>query len=179
MGEVLRTMRLARILNHNQLVLRGQVQDRVHVGHLTVKVHGDPSRHRLPQLLVNKTTRTGVQNAPGLKVLAQLFRIHGVGTRVDVDKIDLPSSLGNGLGGRDERMRNSNYDIPWLESHSHKGKTQCVRSAVHADTMLRAAVLRKFSFESLYFRPSDRSSRLKNMFANGQEFGFKLPVRSH
>ena len=52
-----------------------------------------------------------IEIALRLQIRAQLFRIHGVGLRVDVDKIRLRAGLGNRFGGRDERVRHGHDDV--------------------------------------------------------------------
>ena len=44
--EVLGAVRLAGILDDQQVVLAGEIQDRIHVGHLPVQVHRHDRGHR-------------------------------------------------------------------------------------------------------------------------------------
>src|SRR6516165_3747913 len=169
-------MCLAGIFDNHQFVPGRQIQDRVHVRHLTVQVYRHQSRHRLPQPLVNIPARRGVRYAPGLQVLAQLFRVHRKGPRIDVHKFGLRASLTDGLGRRDEGMGHGNDDVARPDAGGDKGEAQGIGSAVDSDTVLRAAELRKLFLESLYFRASDKARCLKNFLAHGQQFGLQFPV---
>ena len=47
-GKILGAMGLACVLNHDQVVLFGELENRIHVGDLAVEMNGNDGRHRPP-----------------------------------------------------------------------------------------------------------------------------------
>src|SRR5690348_10335413 len=68
--EILCTVRLTSILNHDQVVLFCDFNDRIHVGHLTVEMNRYHSCDGLPEQLMNVPSGCWIKRALRLKILA-------------------------------------------------------------------------------------------------------------
>jgi len=140
-------VRLARVFDHNQAVAPGQLQDRVHVRGLAVKVNGDNGPHRYPQLAVHHVA-AAIHVAPALQVLGQLARVHVVRALVDIDENRPRAGLGDGLRRGDERIRDRDDDGPLLEARRHESESHRVGAAGHAHTVPSTAELGEIALES-------------------------------
>src|SRR6267142_3789787 len=78
LGEVLSPMRLASILNNNEVVLAGESKYRIHISGLAVDMDRNDSGHGHLQLPVNERGGFRVQRTLMLEVLFKLARIHTV-----------------------------------------------------------------------------------------------------
>ena len=104
-------MRLAGILDDDQTVPVRQVEERVHVGHLPVQVHGDDRRHRAARAPAHHAARRVIWCAFGLQVGAQLLGVHGVGTLVNINEIRPGAGLRDRLRGCDEGERHGHHGV--------------------------------------------------------------------
>src|SRR5690348_1004892 len=68
--EILCTVRLASILNHDQVVLLCDFRNRIHVGHLTVEMHRYHGCDGLAEYLMNVASGCWIKRALRLKILA-------------------------------------------------------------------------------------------------------------
>src|SRR6267143_6374964 len=58
--EILRALGLARIFNHFKIVLGGQIKNRVHIGHLPIKMYRNDYSHRIARSLVEGPLRARI-----------------------------------------------------------------------------------------------------------------------
>ena len=137
--EVFRAVRLAGVLDDDQVVAGGQLQDRVHVGHLPVQVDREDRRHRTSRALAHHAARLRVRSALGLQVGTQFLGIHRVGARVDVDEVEPCAGLRDRLGGREEGERNRQHGVSGSDARRDQRQSHRVRSAGHSNAKARLA----------------------------------------
>src|SRR5947208_6314548 len=65
--EVLRAVRLAGIFDNDEVVLGREIEDRIHVSHLPVQVHGNDCRHRAASALAHRLVGYLFPYAPDLE----------------------------------------------------------------------------------------------------------------
>src|SRR5690349_13207105 len=96
----------------------------------------------------------------------QLFRIHRVRTRVDIDEVGTAACLRNRLGRSDKREGHRYNNIVLLHTCGHESKTQGICTAVYSNAIFRIAVLRIFPLEFVDHRTTDESRCLKRSSEN-------------
>ncbi len=131
---VLRAVGLAGILDHEELVLLRDGQDRVHVGGQPLDVHGDD----------------------GLRARGdgrlELRGIHAVRPRVDVDE-DRDGVLVQGAGGGGEEGERGGDDlVPRSDAARRQGHVQGRRAAHRGEAVLCADVRRPFLLQGRRLR---------------------------
>src|SRR5271165_4954278 len=117
-------MSLAGIFYYDQIPSLGQLENPIHVSRLPVEVNRHDRRNHPASAAGNRPSGKLIAIAPRFQEFAKLFRIHVVGALVDVDKLRLRTSLGDGFGGSDESVRHGEYAIPRANPCGHKGETQ-------------------------------------------------------
>src|SRR5689334_5794851 len=102
LGIVLGAVRLARILNDNQVVLATEFKNWIHIGHLPVKVNGYDGRYRRLHLSMHELAGFCVHRALLLKILRKLSWVHAICALVDINEVGARSGLADRLGRGDE-----------------------------------------------------------------------------
>ena len=104
-------MCLACVFDDNEAVLVRQFENRVHVGHLTVEMHRNDGDDAMLSAALDQLAARAVELTALLQVFAQLLRIHGVGARVNIHKVDQRTGLRDcfGRGNKGERDRHRQY----------------------------------------------------------------------
>jgi hypothetical protein len=164
--EVLRTMCLAGVLEDGEVVLRGQLGDRIHVGHLAIQVNRDDGRHGPPRPLAHPAARPLVRCARGLQIGSQLLRSQGVRLLVDVDEIRPRARLRDRLRRGDEGERRRHHGVPRLDAGRHQGEPQGIGPAAHANAEPGLAKLRKVALELLDHGPADEAGGVEGHLHN-------------
>src|SRR5215467_12948467 len=131
-------MGLTSIFDHDQPVLLGQSNDRVHISHLSVQVHRNHCGHRTSTPTTDEAVRS-VSSALFLEVFSQLLWIHSVCALVDVDEFGHCACLRNGFGSCDEGVRNGNNDITFTNACGYQPEAERVCSTVHRNRVLGIA----------------------------------------
>src|SRR5208282_1355585 len=85
----------------------------------------------------------------------------------------------NSFGSGDERQRDGEDDVAWLDAGRGQRKPQRVRPAIHADAELRVAIVGKISFEAFHHRSANEAGRIHHGFENRGQLRLKLPVKRH
>src|SRR2546427_210854 len=93
--KVLRAVRLASILDHDQVISLCDLLKGIHVRWLAIEVNGDDRGDEPASLLVKPLTGSGVAPALRLEILVESRRIHVVGALVDVDEVRHCAGLGD------------------------------------------------------------------------------------
>src|SRR5688572_16103985 len=96
-------MRLACILDDEEVETPGSLEDGIHVGHLPIQMHRHHSLDWLPRPTTTWSAGYVVQGTP-FEVCRQCLGIHERCVFIDVDELDLRSGLADRLNGRDESM---------------------------------------------------------------------------
>src|SRR5919109_4252598 len=103
--EVLCSVRLARILNHNQVVSRRKFENCIDVRHLPVQMNGNDRSDGHSRLAVYYHSSDTVEAASSFQVLLKLSCIQVISALVDVDEVRTRACLGNRLRGCDKGIR--------------------------------------------------------------------------
>ena len=147
--EVPGAMRLAGILDDDEVVPGRQVEDGIHVGHLPVEMRGDDCRHRAASALAQHAVGPQVASAFGLQIGAQPLGIHGIGALVDVDEIRPRAGLRDRLRSGDEGERHRHHGVSGPDTRPDQREAQGIRAARHSDAKPRVAELREVALKSL------------------------------
>jgi hypothetical protein len=83
---------LAGIFDHDEAILLGKRQDRVHVRHLPVQVHGNDGADAASTAAADELSGS-VLGALFFEVFAELFHAHVVGALVHIDEFGMRSRL--------------------------------------------------------------------------------------
>jgi hypothetical protein len=127
-------VRLARVLDDQQVVLLGESLEGGHVGQLAVEVDGQ--QKPCPR---------------GNRIRGRL-RIEVVVVLADVDQHRLPAGLNDGFERGREGERRDDHLVSGLDSGGEQGKPQSVQPAGHSDALSGAAVLGECPLELLDLR---------------------------
>src|SRR5579862_305175 len=177
--KILCAMRLAGIFDHHQAVLFGQSENRIHVGGLAIEVNWNYCRNDAPGSLLDQLAQTRVKRAPVFQVLPQTFRIHGVGLIIDVHERDMRSHLGDGFGGCDKGVRYRDHDLIWLDVGRHECESQCIGSAVYADTVFGVAESGELPLKLFHHWTANKTRSRQGLFHYLQEFGLQFLMRRY
>jgi hypothetical protein len=94
------------------------------------------------------------------KTFLHFGRVHREGSFVHVDKHWLRFAIDNGLGCRDECVRNRDYFVAFSNPKRLEREPKRVRAVANADGILRSAVDREFLFKPFHERPACKSAAL-------------------
>ncbi len=154
---------LAGVFHHDQVVLLGQLEDRVHVRHLSVQMNGHHRCDRAP-FASSASGPKGIEFALGLQVRAQLRPDRGCRssrrcpqTPVIAPACEIASVVAMKVLGTVMTLS------PSLDAARHQRKAQRVRAAAHADAVLRLAECRKVALEATQ-GSTDKASRIQRSF---------------
>src|SRR5690349_17438005 len=121
-------MSLTSIFDNDQSVLLGQSNDRVHIGHLSVKMNRNDSRYWASAALADELFRL-VDRTLVLQIVAKLLRVHVVRAFVDVDELRKSPRLCYCFRGGNECVGDGYDHLARLYSRGHQGTTQSIGSA--------------------------------------------------
>src|SRR2546426_6452262 len=176
--EVLCAVRLAGVLDDDQVIPGRQLEDGVHVGHLPVQVYGDDGRHWAATALAHYAARLRIWCAFGLQIGAQLLRIHGVGALIDVDEIRPRARLRDCLRGGDEGERHRHHGISWSDARRDQREAQGVGAAGHSHAELRLTERREVALELLDCRATNEPGGVERGVENRAQLFPELAVNS-
>ena len=174
--EILRAVRLAGILDEDEVVPSRQLEERVHVGDLPIQMHRNDGRHRAASALAHHPTRPPVGGALGLQVDSQLLGIHRVGARIDIDEIRPRADLRDRFRRRDEGERHRHDGVSGLDARRDQGEAQRVRAAGDSNAHLRLAELRKVALEFLHHGAADEPGSVEGGLEDGPQLFAELAV---
>src|SRR5437867_554620 len=174
--KVLRTVRLAGVLDDDEVVLGRQLQDGVHVGHLPVQVHRDDRCHWATSALAHHPAPWQTWCAFGLQVGAQLLRIYVVGALIDVYEIRPRAGLRDGLRGSDKSVRHGHDRIARLHSRGDQGEPQSVCAAGRSNAELRLTELCEVALEPLDHGATDEPGGFERGLENRAQLFPELAV---
>ena len=128
-------MCLRRILDHDETVASGDLQDRIHVRRLSVEMDGN-HRHR-----------------PGRDRRLELRRIQRKGNGIDIHEDRCSADVADRGGRRDEGERHCDDLVAGAHPRGEKRQVKRAGSRVHRDAVRRAAVVRELRLEALDLAP--------------------------
>ena len=148
--------RLSRVFHDEEIVLRGDLIDRAHVGHLSVQVHrNDRTRAR----------RDG---------RFDLGRVDVKGIGLDIDEHGPCAGAPDRAGRREERVRSGDHLVAAADICCHQGQEESVGAGCAADSSGDAAQLGDLGFERSDLRAHDEHLTLEepeddglDLIANG------------
>src|SRR5207248_4262514 len=175
-GKIFSAVGLAGVLNHDEIVLLRNLQDRVHVGNLAIKMDRNYRRYRPATPLADQLA-SSIWQASSLEVIPQLLRIQVVRALVDVDKLRQSARLDDGLGRGNKGMRNRKDNIAGPHACSHDRETQSIGSAAHRDRMLGLTSRRESLLELLHHRPTDEAGSLQSPMEHLGQLWLQFNVR--
>src|SRR5215472_3064867 len=167
-------MSLASIFDDHQVIRFCEIQNRIHIGHLTVQVHWDHSRNYAVRCSFYQFPACRVEDTPVLQVPPKFFRIHRVGILMNVYKGDVQTSLRDGFGRCDECVRHSHHDTSGLEPGGQKGEPQSICSTVYTHTVSGVTKLCELSLKFFYHWSANKPSSLERFLYYCQKFGFEF-----
>ena len=170
--------RLAGVFNHHEAVLFGERQDRVHVRHLPVQVHGNDAAHAASAAAADELSG-GVLAALLFQIFAQPLGAHVVGALVHVDELRMRARLRNRFSRGDEGVRHGDDDVARLDARAHNGESQRVGSAADGHGVARAAEFGERLFKILHHRPADESGGVQCLLEHFRQFLFQLDMGSY
>ena len=171
-------MGLTGIFDYNQAVTLGQFQDRIHVGHLPIKMDWNHGRDRAAASAAYQSAGI-VDRALLFKILAKLCGVHVVGPLVDVHELGQRAGLRDRFGGGDEGMRYCDHDVAGLHSTGHKSKAQSVGPTAYGNGMVGLAEGCERLLEVFDHRAADKASRPQSFVKNFRQFLLKFNVGSN
>src|SRR6266853_2334681 len=136
-------MRLAGVLDDDQVVLPGNIENGIHLRGLPVEVDRDNALYDETALGMHKLATCGIEVALGLKIFAQPARIHVVSTLIDIDEVRPRSCLRNGLRCGNERVGDCDDNVAGTNTGGHQCKSNSICTTGDTDTELRATELGK------------------------------------
>src|SRR6267154_5616687 len=111
LGKVLSPMRLASILDNDEIIFASESKNWIHISGLAINMNRNDSGYGRLQLPMDEPAGFRVRGALMLEVLFQLARIQTIGAFVDVDKIGAPTGLADRLSRRDKSVRNGDDNV--------------------------------------------------------------------
>src|SRR5436190_5516296 len=156
-------MRLTSIFDNNKVVLLRKVQNRIHIGGLSVQMDWYNRGNNPLRSLLNQLPRFPINLAVALQVFAQFLRVHGVSIFMNVHEGDVQAGLGDSFCRCDKRIRYSHREASWLNPGSQQGEPQSIRPAVYSNTILSTAKLRKLALKLFHHRPTDKPGSLERL----------------
>ena len=128
-------MRLARILDHDQSVLIGHLENGVHIRHLPIEMHRHNCRYAQPQCPVHQLAGVVIHVAARLQILAKAARIHVGRGLVDVHELRPRARLRDGFRRGDEGVRHRDHDVAPPHARRHQRESERIRAAAYAYAM--------------------------------------------
>jgi hypothetical protein len=129
-------------------------------------MYGDNRRHATPALPVNQSAIVPDQTFR-LKVLAEFLRVHIVRMFIDVHEDRKGSGLGYGFRGSNERIRDCDYAVAWLDSGRNQGEPQRIGATTYPDAVWGITVLSEVPLKVLDHWATDEPPALKGGLKNG------------
>src|SRR6266436_3664735 len=111
LGKVLSPMRLASILDNDEIIFASESKNWIHISGLAINMNRNDGGYGRLQLPMDEPAGFRVRGALMLEVLFQLARIQTIGAFVDVDKIGAPTGLAYRLCGCDKGVRNGDENV--------------------------------------------------------------------
>ncbi len=155
---VLRAVRLGSVLHDPQTVPGRDIEDRVHVGGLPIKMNGHDS------------SRSGRDRG------RQRFGVQRQGVFVHIDEADGGPGLGQRRGSCDECVGYGDDFIARLDVHRLIGEAECVGAAVDGHAFRRAHERGEFVLEASDFRTTNERAGLERAPKRGHELFVELGV---
>ena len=134
-APVFSAVRLGGVLDDDQVMPRGDLHDRVHIGHLAVQVHGQDG--------------SGARGDPRL----DLADVHQIGARIDIDEDRRRADHDDRFGSGEEGVRNRDDLIARTDPGRPQGQMQRVRPVGDGDAVSDVAVRGELVFEGQRVRP--------------------------
>ena len=176
-GVILGAVGLAGVFDDDQAVFACELQDRIHVGHLSVEMHRDHGRHGPTGALARHPARGSLTPALAFQVCAQLLGIHGVGGRVDIDELRPRADLGDGLRRRDEGVGDGDDRLAGPDARSVQREPQRIGAACHADAVPHVAERGEIPLEVVDHRAADESGARQSAAEHSHQFVLELAMR--
>src|SRR5258708_31664032 len=171
-------MGLAGVFNQDEAILFGKGQNRVHVRHLPVEVHGNDATNSTPAPAADEFSG-GVLGALLFQIFAKPLRAHVVSAFVHVHEFRMRAGLRNSLACGDEGMWDGHDDVARLDARAHNGETQRIGSAADGYGVGRAAEIGKRFFKFLHHGPADETGSVQYLLENFRQFLFQLDMGSN
>ena len=159
-------MGLAGIFDHEQIVFCRKLKDRIHIRGLAVKVDRDNTGHSSFRRAIDQFSDSAIEFTSPLNELEERFRIHRIALFIDIHKSDMRTGLGDRFRRRNERVWNSEDDVPGFDPRRHEREAECVRTAIHANTILRVTKSSELAFEFFHHWPADEAGVAKNLLSD-------------
>ena len=151
-------VRLRRVLDDNELVPARDGHDRIHVGHLPVKMHRQNDFR------------------PGRDRCLDLRRVHRPGVGIDIHEDRLGAAIKNCRRRRDEGHRYRDDFVAGVNAGGKKGEMQCGRSTVDGLAMPNMTIGRELFLERRDVRAKHELRAFDRPQDSCIDVGFDLPV---
>ena len=123
-------MSLTGILDDDEMVTTGNLQNRIHVCRLAVQVDRQDGPGALGDRCLDQT------------------RVDGVGLRVDVHEHGRGAAVADRRDGGNEGERHGDDFVAGPDAGGEQGQVQRAGARVHANRVISAAIRREFLFEA-------------------------------
>jgi hypothetical protein len=147
-------VRLARVLDDEQAVAARNVENPIHVGHLTVQVDGQHGLKRASGSRPKRAARRRVLRT-ARQVRLERVRAHAIGERVDVHELGGGPRLADRLDRRNERVRHRHDRVTAGYSGRHEREADRIGAVRDADAVLGPAVGSELALEGVHLDAAD------------------------
>jgi hypothetical protein len=151
-------MRLASVLNDQQVELPGQRHDRIHITHLAIEVDWNDGPNTLAAGSVDDLP-IGIPIALGMQVVPETIRVHIACPLIDIDELRRGSGLQYRLNRRYKRIGDRDNDVVCLDACRDQCESKRICPTPNTDTLRDTTKLGEILLEAFNYGSTDESCR--------------------